>query len=244
VIKLLALLLSGVKLGKLFSTGGTMLISVVMYSFVFGWRYAVGFVAMLFIHEMGHFLAARQRGLQAGLPMFIPFVGAWTTLKDMPHNAETDAYIAMGGPLLGTLAALVCYFVARNENSNLLLAIAYSGFFLNLINLIPIMPLDGGHITQVISPWLWAAGVPLLGLLIWWNQSPVLIMVAVLAGMQLWSAWKHRHDPQQQAYRIASMETRIGYATCYIALVGFLGIMAHDVHEMLRAPMVSPSGTV
>lgn len=244
MIKLLALLLSGAKLGKLFSTGGTMLLSVVMYSFVFGWRYAVGFVAMLFIHEMGHFVAARQRGLQAGLPMFIPFVGAWTALKDVPHNAETDAYIAMGGPLLGTAAALLCYVIARDQNSNLLLAIAYSGFFLNLINLIPIMPLDGGHITQVISPWLWVAGVPLLGLLIWWNQSPVLLLVALLAGTQLWSAWKNRHDPQVQAYRIASMETRIGYAACYIALLGFLGIMAHDVHEMLRAPMVSPSGTV
>jgi Zn-dependent protease len=244
VIKLLALLLSGVKLGKLFTTGGTMLLSVVMYAFVFGWRYAVGFVMMMFIHEMGHFFAARQRGLNAGLPTFIPFIGAWTELKDMPHDAETDAYVAMAGPLVGTVAALACYFVARDQQSQLLLAIAYSGFFLNLMNLIPLMPLDGGHITQVISPWLWLAGVPLLGALIFYNHSPVLLLIALLAGSQLWTAWNQRHDPQLQAYRMASMETRIGYAACYIALIGFLGVMTYDVHELLRASMADPRGTV
>ena len=76
MVKLLLLLLSGVKLGKLFATGGTMLISIVVYAFVYGWRYAVGFVGLIFVHEMGHFIAARQKGLDVGLPTFIPFVGA------------------------------------------------------------------------------------------------------------------------------------------------------------------------
>ena len=77
MIKLLLLLLSGAKLGKLLTSGGTMLVSLVAYAFVFGWKYAAGFVVLLFVHEMGHFLAARQRGLAVGLPTFIPFVGAW-----------------------------------------------------------------------------------------------------------------------------------------------------------------------
>lgn len=235
MIKLLALLLSGVKLGKLFTTGGTMLLSVLVYAFVWGWRYAVGFVALLFVHEMGHYIAARQRGLDVGAPTFIPFVGAWIQLKDMPHNAETEAYVGIAGPLLGTVGALVCYFIARDTQTPWLLAVAYSGFFLNLFNLIPLSPLDGGRITQVISPWLWLMGVPVLLVMMMWSYSPMLILIAILAGSQLWTAWVHRHEPAAQAYRLASMETRIGYAVCYIALLGFLAVMTYDVHEMLQA---------
>jgi Zn-dependent protease len=234
MIKLLALLLSGVKLGKLFTTGGTMLLSVVLYAFVWGWRYAAGFVALIFVHEMGHYIAARQRGLAVGAPTFIPFVGAWIEMKQMPHDAETEAYVGMGGPLLGSIGALVCYFIARDQQSGWLLAVAYSGFFLNLFNLIPLSPLDGGRITQVISPWLWLAGVPVLLALMLWSPSPMLILIAVLAGMQLWKAWGERHHPAVQAYRMTALETRIGYAALYVALLGFLAVMTYDVHEMLE----------
>src|SRR6185369_13315657 len=115
-----------------------------------------------------------------------------------------------------------------------LLAVAYSGFFLNLFNLIPLTPLDGGRITQVISPWLWLAGVPVLLAMMVWSPSPMLILIALLAGSQLWKAWGQRHEPEAQAYRMASMETRIGYAALYLALVGFLAVMTYDVHEMLQ----------
>ena len=234
MIKLLALLLSGAKLGKLFTTGGTMLLSVVVYAFIWGWRYAAGFVALIFVHEMGHYIAARQRGLDVGAPTFIPFVGAWIELKQLPHDAETEAYVGIAGPLVGTVGALACYFVARDTHTDWLLAVSYSGFFLNLFNLIPLSPMDGGRVTQVISPWLWLAGVPILLAMMIWSPSPMLILIAILAGMQLWTAWAHRHEPATQAYRLASMETRIGYAACYIALVGFLAVMTYDVHEMLE----------
>lgn len=236
MIKLLFWLLGSLKflkLGKLLSTGGTMLLSVVVYAFVFGWRYAVGFVALLFIHEMGHYIAAKQRGLDVGAPTFIPFVGAWIQLKQMPHNAETEAYVGLGGPLLGSVGALACYFLARNSGTHWLLAVAYSGFFLNLFNLIPLSPLDGGRITQVISPWLWLAGVPVLGAVFLWRPSPLLVMMMVLAGLELFHAWQRRNDPQMKAYRVASAETRLTYATAYVGLVGFLAVMTHDVHEML-----------
>jgi Zn-dependent protease len=237
MIKLLFLLLGGLKFlkfGKLLSTGGSMLVSVVVYAFIFGWRYAVGFVALLFVHEMGHYIAARQRGLAVGAPTFIPFVGAWIEMKEMPRNAEVEAYVGMGGPLVGTLGALACYFLARNSGTDWLLAVAYSGFFLNLFNLIPITPLDGGRVTQVVSPWLWLAGVPVLVAVFFWSRSPLLILVAAMAGFQLFHAWKHRHDPDAKAYRVASAETRFTYAVAYIGLVGFLAVMTHDVHEMLQ----------
>ena len=138
MIKLLLLLLSGAKFGKLFTTGGTMLISLVVYAFIFGWKYAAGFVVLLFVHEMGHYIAAKQRGLDVGAPTFIPFVGAWINLKDLPHDAETEAYVGLGGPLLGTVGAIATYFAARETGATWLLAVAYSGFFLNLFNLIPL----------------------------------------------------------------------------------------------------------
>lgn len=232
--KLLLLLLSGAKLGKLLTSGGTMLLSVVMYSFVYGWRYAVGFVMLLLVHEMGHYLAARQRGLAVGMPTFIPFVGAWVELKDLPHNAETEAYVGLGGPLIGSLGALACYFVARETDSRLLLAISYSGFFLNLFNLIPISPFDGGRITAVLSPRVWLLGIPVMVALFLWRPSPMLILMAVLAAPQAWKAIKYRPDSEEgQTYYAVSSATRIEYGFYYLGLVLFLAVMTHDVHELL-----------
>ena len=134
---ILALLLAG-KLSKFLVTGGTMLLSIFTYALVFGWQYAVGLVGLLFFHEMGHYLAARQRGLNVGVPCFIPFVGAWIELKEQPMDAETEAYVGIAGPMLGSAAAFVCYLLARETNSPMLLALAYAGFMLNLFNLIPL----------------------------------------------------------------------------------------------------------
>ena len=161
-MKALLLLLSVGKLGKFLTTGGTMLLSVFAYAFVYGWWYAVGFVALIFAHEMGHFLAARSRGLQVGAPTFIPFVGAWIELKEQPLDAETEAFVGIAGPMLGSAAAFVCYLVALDSGSGLLLALAYSGFVLNLFNLIPLSPLDGGRIVGVVSPRIWLVGIPML----------------------------------------------------------------------------------
>ena len=234
--KLLLLLLSGAKLGKLLTTGGSMLVSVVVYAWIYGWRYAVGFVGLLFVHEMGHYLAAKQRGLDVGAPTFIPFVGAWIELKDMPHDAETEAWVGLGGPLLGSIGALLCYFWARETDSRLLLAVAYSGFFLNLFNLIPLSPLDGGRITAVLSPRIWLLGVPVLAAVFFWRPSPMLILLGVLAAPQVMKALKYRSDSEEaQTYYAVSAAVRTEYAFYYLSLVLFLAVMAHDVHDMLGA---------
>jgi Zn-dependent protease len=236
MIKTLLLLLKAGKLGKVMLSGGTMLLSVIAYSWIFGWWYAVGFVGLIFVHEMGHFVAARQRGLDVGAPTFIPFVGAWVQLKDMPHNAETEAYVGIAGPLAGTLAALACFYLARNYDSQLLLALAYAGFFLNLFNLIPLSPFDGGRVTAVISPKLWLVGVPILVGLFFYRPSPLLILMALLAAPQAWKAWKALRGEQtdeEQAYYLASAETRFSYGALYLGLAGFLAVMCHDLHEEL-----------
>jgi Zn-dependent protease len=234
MLKLLGLLLAAGKLGKVAVTGGTMLISVFAYALVFGWRYAVGFVALIFVHEMGHYVAARQRGLDVGAPTFIPFVGAWVALKDMPHDVETEAYIGIAGPLAGTAAALACYFFARAYDSNLLLALSYAGFFINLFNLIPLSPFDGGRITAIISPRMWLVGVPILVAMFFWRPSPMLILVALLAAPQVWKAFKYdAAAPENAQYYGVSLEHKVSYGALYIALAAYLAVMSHDVHEML-----------
>lgn len=234
MLKLLTALFAAGKLGKVALTGGTMLLSVFAYAFVYGWRYAVGFVLLIFVHEMGHFVAARQRGLEVGAPTFIPFVGAWIALKDQPHDAEMEAYVGIAGPLAGTAGALACYFFARNYQSDLLLALAYAGFFINLFNLIPVSPFDGGRVTAVLSPRVWLAGVPIMVAVFLWRPSPILILVGLLAAPQVMKAWNYDPSaPENRAYYGVSLEHKIGYGALYVALTAYLAVMAHDVHEML-----------
>jgi Zn-dependent protease len=235
MIKLLAALFAAGKLGKLLTTGGTMLISVFAYALIFGLPYAVGFVVLILVHEMGHYLAARRRGLNVGAPTFIPFVGAWIELKDQPHDAETEAYVGFAGPLVGSLGALLCYFLARSYDSALLLALSYAGFFLNLFNLSPLSPFDGGRITAVLSPRLWLLGVPILVALFFYRPSPMLVLVAVLAAPQVLKAWRFDPKaPENAAYYRANAETRFTYAIYYLGLTAFLAVMTGDVHEMLQ----------
>jgi Zn-dependent protease len=234
LIKALILLLTALKFGKILTVAGTMAISVVAYSFVFGWPYAIGFVLLILIHEMGHFVAARQRGLNVGVPTFIPFVGAWIELKEKPMSVETEAYVGFAGPLAGTVGALGCYFLARHYDNGLLLALSYAGFFLNLFNLIPLSPFDGGRITAILSPRVWFFGVPILIALFLWRPSPMLIVVAILAIPQLRRAFSYNPMlPENAAYYGTSLETKVTYGAYYLALAGFLAIMSYNVHEML-----------
>jgi Zn-dependent protease len=230
--KILLLLLSAGKLGKVLITGGTMLLSVIAYSWIFGWWYAVGFVALIFAHEMGHYVAARRRGLDVGAPTFIPFVGAWIQLKDQPRDAETEAYVGIAGPLAGTIASLAVYYVARESGSQLLLALAYAGCFLNLFNLIPLSPFDGGRVTAVISPRLWLVGVPILGALFLYRPSPLLILMAILAAPNVIKAWRGL-GTEPAGYYIASAETRFTYGLLYLGLAGFLALMCDQLHQEL-----------
>jgi Zn-dependent protease len=233
--KLLVALFSAGKLGKLLTTCGSMIVSMLAYAWIFGWRYAAGFVLLLFCHEMGHFLAARQRGLDVGAPTFIPFVGAWIQMKQMPHNVETEAYVGFAGPILGSAAAMLCFLLARHYDSQLLLALAYSGLMLNLFNLIPVSPLDGGRITAIISPAIWLLGVPLLAGLFFLHPSPMLLLVAVMAYPQLLQAWQHfRHGAGDSAtYYAASWNDRVNYGAMYLGMLAFLSMMTYSLHNEL-----------
>jgi Zn-dependent protease len=209
-----------------------MLLSVLVYGEMFGWKYGVGFVLLLLCHEMGHYIAARQRGLDVGLPTFIPFVGAWINLKTQALNPETQAFVGMAGPLLGSTAAFLVYLIALQYELPWLLAIAYAGFVLNLFNLIPVVPLDGGHIVAVITPKIWIIGIPMLVALYFWRPSPLLIIVAILAVPKAWAALRGR-VPVAAGSQLAGNALKARYAAEYLGLVCFLTLMAFDVHSQL-----------
>jgi Zn-dependent protease len=235
-VKLLFLLLAGLKWGKLATTGGTMLLSLALYASVWGWPYAAGFIALMFLHEMGHFVAARRCGLNVGAPTFIPFLGAWVELKDQPLDVKTEAYVAFAGPLAGTVAAVVVYLLGRWTDSALLLAIAYAGLFLNLLNLLPFPLLDGGRITAIISPRVWLLGAPLMLALLFYWPSPVLVIVAVLALPQLLKAWNYDPKaPENVHYYGVPLQTKLEYGSLYLGLTAYLGVMTFEVHDMIGA---------
>ena len=236
MLKLLGMLFAAGKLGKLLTTGGTMILSVAAYALVWGVPYAFGLVLLIFVHEMGHYLAARRRGLEVGAPTFIPFVGAWVAMKDMPRDVETEAYVGLAGPVIGTLGAMVAYWLAQINDSMLMLAIAYGGFFINLFNLIPLSPFDGGRITAILSPRIWLLGVPILVALFFWRPSPLLILMALLAAPQVIKAFRYDpKDPENLRYYAVTARKRWEYGAWYLGLAAFLAIMSFELHETLSA---------
>src|SRR5438552_15886096 len=121
----------------LLKSGGTMLLMVWVYPYFWGWRFAVGFVLLLFVHESGHLLVAKKFGLKVGAPVFIPFMGAFIALKEAPRNAWMEACVGIGGPMVGTFGALVCNSLGEVFDAPLFIALAWFGYFLNLFNLTP-----------------------------------------------------------------------------------------------------------
>jgi Zn-dependent protease len=233
MMKLLLGLLAAGKLGKVALTGGTMLLSVFGYALVFGWPYAVGFVALIFVHEMGHFIAARKCGLQVGAPVFIPFVGAWVALKDTELDPETEAFVAMAGPLVGTVGAFVTYLIASANGERLWYALAYAGFFINLFNLIPLRPLDGGRIVRVVSAKMWLIGVPILVAVFFWRPSPLLLLLAILAAPEVWAAIRGRGQDERLA--AVPLASKLRWGAAYLGLALVLAVMAFEAHERIGA---------
>ena len=207
---------------KLFTVAGSMLVSIGAYALLWGWQFAVGFVLLLLVHELGHVLEAKRQGLPVSAPMFIPFLGALITLKRLPDNAWNEAKVAIAGPILGSLGAAATWGLGEYFDSQLLVALAFTGFFLNLFNLAPISPLDGGRIVAAIHPALWVVGlVLLLGLTIV-APNPILILILVLGGLESWRRWQSRHSPGAETYYRVSRGQRVFTGVAYIVLAALL----------------------
>ena len=224
------LLLLGLK-GKYVLTAGTMIVSVGAYTLLWGWRFAAIFVALLFVHEMGHAIALRREGIPTSPVLFVPFLGAVIGMRGRPRNAWIEAKVGLAGPLLGSLAALGVLLLGYATSSQLLEAAAFTGFFLNLFNLLPIVPLDGGRAAAALHPLAWIAGIAGLAGLAVWHPNPILFLFLVIGGMEAWTrlrVWR-RGALQTVEYYAVTRAQRAIVAVTYLGLAGALVVgMAHS----------------
>jgi Zn-dependent protease len=224
-VKLKALLLLLPKL-KLLTTSASMLVSVAAYAIIWGWTFAVGFVALLFVHEMGHVIQMKREGVKVSGMLFIPFLGAAVGARSMGGNALAEARIGLAGPVLGTLATAALLPIAAAQDSDFLRALAFTGFFLNLFNLVPVVPLDGGRAMAAMAPWMWFAGfAAMLGFFVLF-PNPILILILLLGGMETWRRWKTRKQGEEgnEAYYRVKPVHRLIVGVVYVTLIAVCAI--------------------
>lgn len=145
---------AGAKL-KLLLVVGSALLSVAVYAIGFGWALAVGFVALLALHELGHVIAMRLKGFPASAPYFIPMLGAVIFARRAPRDAGEDAFIGAGGPVTGVAASWLALALHAVTGREVFAALAVLGFLVHLFNLLPVSPLDGGRILAFLRWWVW-----------------------------------------------------------------------------------------
>jgi len=222
-------LLKLASLGKFALTGLSMAAMVWFEAQRGGIVFGLGFVLLILIHEIGHAVAIRRAGLQAGWPVFIPFVGAMIALKEAPKSRAEEASIAYGGPLVGTLASVLLAAVYLLTSSRVALSLAYTGFILNLFNLIPISPLDGGRVAQIFSRRAWIVGGLMLGGMFLATMTPQLLLIAVLAATH-----SFRRSKSVDLTAEATPEERSLWSFRYFALCFFLGASVYFAHRLLK----------
>ena len=209
---------------KVFTTSATMLVSVGAYALIWGWKFAIGFVLLLFVHEMGHVWQARREGLPASAPFFIPFLGAAIMLKELPKDGAAEARVGLAGPVLGSLGCCVPLAIWLAGGDEFWQALAFVGFFLNLFNLLPVLPLDGGRAMAALSPWMWLVGYAILIAATIAFPNPVLILVLILGGLETWNRWRTRKEPEQQRFHSVAPRTRVAVAVTYVGLAAALAV--------------------
>jgi len=228
-LKPLLIGLKALKAGAILKTGLTMVLSMWAYAMAWGWAYGAAFVLLIFVHEMGHVYALKHFGIRASVPIFIPFVGAFVAMKEMPKNARIEAWTGIAGPIVGTGGAMLCWSAALYTGSSFWMAVAYTGFFLNLFNLIPISPLDGGRTVAAISPKLWIFGF--IGLLFMFFRSfnPILFFILLPAGRNVYELWRNRNEAQKEYYEV-DRKTKIQISLLYFGLLAFLAFAMSLTH--------------
>jgi len=216
------------------STGVTAL----LYAQLFGWAFGVGIVLLILVHESGHLVVARMMGMPVTLPVLIPFLGAFVSMKQAPKTVAQESLMAVGGPVLGSLAAGLCYagalLMPNTSTGHLLRALAYFGFLINLFNLVPVTPLDGGRVLSLLSKWFNVAGlVVAAGLLLFGNfQSPILFLVLIFGAFSTFQ--RFRSTTLNPAYYAVDARTKVIVGAIYLGLLLGLGLGLIDTSSILK----------
>lgn len=222
--KLLGLLAGLVK----FKTLATMLLSIGVYAVEWGWLFAAGFVLLIFVHEMGHAVAMRLEGIPAGAPVFIPFVGAFIAMQGRPRDAAVEARVAMAGPVAGSLAAWAVLWAGVELEQPLLRALGHTAVLINLFNLIPVSPLDGGRIVTAFTRTYWVIGyaVGIAALLV--TRSPLLLIVLLVGLWSLVQRWRHPAPGYEALTSRQRGLIAVAYAALILGLVATMSVGAAD----------------
>jgi Zn-dependent protease len=208
---------------KAVTTLGTMFISIVAYALAFGWPFAVGFVLLLFVHEMGHVIQLRREGVEASAPIFIPFLGAVIAAKSLGENAAAEARVGLAGPILGTIGTLIPVAIWLATGSDLWRALAYVGFFINLINLLPVLPLDGGRAMAVLGPKVWIVGIfAAVAAAVVFLGPIMLLFILILGGPELYHRFKNRNSEQSRKFHSVPTKTKVAVGAVYLSLAVLL----------------------
>ena len=211
---------------KVLTTSGSMLVSIAAYSLIWGWQFALGFVALLFIHEFGHYIQLRREGVKPTFMVFIPFLGAAVGARSLGGSAVAEARVGLAGPILGSLACAVLLPVAVVTDDDFWRALAFTGFFLNLFNLIPMVPFDGGRAMAAMAPWMWFVGFAAMIGFFFLFPNPILILFLLLGGTESWRRWKvrKRGDEGNAAYYRVTPRQRLVVGAVYVGLIALLAI--------------------
>ncbi|MDF2501804.1 MAG: hypothetical protein K0Q77_2518 [Anaerosporomusa subterranea] len=216
------------EIDSVLSTTASMLLSIAIYAVAFGWRFAIGFVILLLVHELGHVVASRIMGIRTSALLFIPFIGAVVRLATPPQTLKSEANIALGGPALGTLSALVCLAVYFWTDGILMLALSYTACLINLFNLIPCAPFDGGRIGAVISPYFWRMGSLVLLLVLLFTKN-IIILLVFLCSLTKWG----QANQDIEYYRL-TIGQRLTVAWQYFGLLSVLGVCTLYLSQLMR----------
>jgi Zn-dependent protease len=207
---------------KVVTTGVSMAVSIAAYAWIWGLPFAVGLVLLIFVHELGHVLELRRQGVPASAPLFIPFLGAVIGMKALPDDAWKEARVALAGPIVGSVGAAALWAVGEATGSELVVALAFVGFFLNLFNLIPIVPLDGGRAVAALHPAIWFLGLLMMVGLVIVRPNPILVVIVVLGGLDLWRRWRERGEDAEY-YRLP-LSQKVAVGVTYLGLVAVLAL--------------------
>jgi Zn-dependent protease len=165
--------------------------------------------------------------------MFIPFMGAVIWAKSMGGNALAEARVGLAGPILGTIGTAILIPIASMTGNNLFQALAFTGFFLNLFNLLPVVPLDGGRAMAALSPWMWFVGFAGLVALAIVFPNPIILLIVLFGGLETWRRWQARKSPEAQEYYRVPAHARAMVAAVYIGLVALL-VLGMDATHLER----------
>jgi len=220
---------------KFLTTSASMLVSIAAYALIWGWQFAVGFVALLFVHEMGHYIQLRREGVKPSGMLFIPFLGAAIGARSLGGNALAEARVGLAGPVLGTLGAAALIPLYEATGNEMFKALAFVGFFLNLFNLLPVVPLDGGRAMAALAPWTWFVGLGAVAVLAFTFPNPIILLILLFAAFETYRRWKERKNGEEgnTAYYRVRPRHRAAVGAVYLGLIVLL-VLGMDATHLQR----------